>query len=49
MSVESTGTLKSKRLKSLSTEKGISAALAMDLRRLMAEAAGPPVDHVSDR
>ena len=48
MSAESRGTLKSKRLKSLSTEKGIIAALAMDqrksLRRLMAEAAGLPTD-----
>ena len=53
MSVESAGTLKVERLRTLSTGKNIIAALAMDqrrsLRRLMADAGGCSVDQVSDR
>jgi tagatose 1,6-diphosphate aldolase len=52
MSSVSVPILKSKRLQSLATDKGIIAALAIDqrksLRRLMAEAAGIPAEQVTD-
>ena len=53
MSNNSIAALKSVRLQSLSTEKGVIAALAMDqrksLRRLMAEAAGLALDQIGDQ
>ena len=53
MSDNSTATLKSMRLQSLSTEKGVIAAIAMDqrksLRRLMAEAVGLALDQIGDQ
>ena len=53
MSDDSIATLKSMRLQSLSTQKGVIAALAMDqrksLRRLMAEATGLALDRIGDQ